>query len=358
MPNDRDRINAAPEGDGSSGWMASLLAEEDAFDRRALWRLGTWAASAVGALTVAVLSSQQSVNLRSERMAYADMTRQAQQIQWIAKDSQNESRRLAAAVDTLNGDRDRLYSRVTVLEQNLESVTGSISKPSAMSDSASLPDRKNDNRQNPAAEQKAAGKSDSRADATTIPLTPVPVNTLPVKPQPKADSSAESNPEIAPVTEGKKDLPLVTASTTAMPEIAAAASQPVQRTDFGVDIGTANSVEGLRAMWRSAVTAQGQALAGLQPIIVVKERNDGAGLQLRLVAGPLANAAEAAKICAQMIAARRGCQTAVYDGQRLAMDISAKPAAVSAPKPPRRTNARQEETPPPAQRGLTSIFGR
>ncbi|MGK3850807.1 hypothetical protein ABI057_15495, partial [Enterococcus faecium] len=57
----------------------------------------------------------------------------SQQVQWIAKESQNKARELAAAVDTLNGDRDRLYARVTVLEQGLDSVTGALARPAAAS---------------------------------------------------------------------------------------------------------------------------------------------------------------------------------------------------------------------------------
>ena len=61
-------------------------------------------------------------------MAAADLTRQAQKFQLAAKESQNEARRLASAVETLNSDRDRLYARVTSLEQGLDSVTGAIAR--------------------------------------------------------------------------------------------------------------------------------------------------------------------------------------------------------------------------------------
>ena len=90
------------------------MAEEDEFDRRALWRLGSWGVGAVGAVIVAVMANQSSLGLQRDQVAAADLARQAQQIQLVAKESQNEARRLASAIDTLNGDRDRLYSRVTV----------------------------------------------------------------------------------------------------------------------------------------------------------------------------------------------------------------------------------------------------
>src|SRR5262249_35834549 len=103
-----------------------LFAEENEFDRRALWRIGSWGAAAVGAVTRAVLSNQGSVGVRREQVAAADLARQAQQIQSLAKESQNETRRIASAIETLNNDRDRLFSRVTVIEQGLDSVTGAL----------------------------------------------------------------------------------------------------------------------------------------------------------------------------------------------------------------------------------------
>ena len=57
----------------------------------------------------------------------------------------------------------------------------------------------------------------------------------------------------------------------------------------------------------------------MRPIIVIRESSSGLGMQLRLVAGPLGDAAAAAKICAALIENDRPCETAVFEGQRLAM---------------------------------------
>ena len=116
------------ETENTGGLLTGFLADEDDFDRRALWRLGSWGAASVGAVIVAVLASQSSMGWRRDQVASADLARQSQQIQSVAKEtlketlkeSQNENRRLASAIETLNGDRDRLYSRVTVLEQGLD----------------------------------------------------------------------------------------------------------------------------------------------------------------------------------------------------------------------------------------------
>ncbi len=105
-----------------------MLAEESGFDRYVLWRLASWGCGAVGAVTLAVLINQSSIGFRHDALASADLTRQAQQVKSLVGDNQTETRRLSSAIDTLNADRDRLYSRVTVLEQGLDTVTGSISR--------------------------------------------------------------------------------------------------------------------------------------------------------------------------------------------------------------------------------------
>jgi hypothetical protein len=113
----------------------------------------------------------------------------------------------------------------------------------------------------------------------------------------------------------------------------------IQRTEFGVDVGSANSVAGLRALWRGLLKSRSNApLTALRPIIVIKEGTGGAGMQLRLVAGPLRDAAAAAKICAAMTENKRSCDTAIFDGQRLSMDAN-EPAPAAKPAPSRKRGA-------------------
>ncbi len=83
------------ETENTGGLLSGFLAEEDEFDRRSLWRLGSWAAASVGAVIVALYANQSSIGLRREQVAAADLARQSQQIQLLAKESQNEARRLA-----------------------------------------------------------------------------------------------------------------------------------------------------------------------------------------------------------------------------------------------------------------------
>src|SRR5579864_5365624 len=143
---------------------------------------------------------------------------------------------------------------------------------------------------------------------------------------PKIVPSA-SMPEVAAVTPKASD-------ETEAPSPAAAPVLVASRTEFGVDIGGANSIPGLRALWRGLLKSRSNgALARLRPIIVIKENNNGLGMQLRLVAGPINDAAAAAKICASLTVSDRGCSTAVFEGQRLALGADeADKADVSRPE--------------------------
>jgi hypothetical protein len=134
---------------------------------------------------------------------------------------------------------------------------------------------------------------------------------------PKTVTSAPL-PEIAAVAPNQKRDEAEMES--AAPELAA------RRTEFGVDVGGANSVPGLRALWRGLLKSRANAaLTTLRPIIVIKENNNGLGMQLRLVAGPINDAAAAAKICASLNVSDRGCTTTVFEGQRLSMAADEQP---------------------------------
>jgi hypothetical protein len=180
------------------------------------------------------------------------------------------------------------------------------------------------------------------------------------------DPAAGKLIEPDPVTPPKPEV-LASAPPGDNPEAnespAAAAQQAVQRTEFGVDVGGANSLNGLRALWRGLLKSKSTAsLATLRPIIVVKESNTGLGMQLRLVAGPLSDAATAAKICAAMIESQRACETAVFDGQRLSMKAdepaaSTKPPAAKPVVRRRRVTANEDAAKASQPSMLSSMFG-
>src|SRR3954453_691047 len=129
MAKDPDRRRGNSEGE-NSGLMSGFLADEDVFDRRTLWRLGGWGAPTLRAGILAGSANHSSTASRRQQNSASDLVQQAQQIQWVAKESQNETRRLASSIETLTGDRDRLYSPVPALDQGLDSMTGALAKQS------------------------------------------------------------------------------------------------------------------------------------------------------------------------------------------------------------------------------------
>jgi hypothetical protein len=426
MAKDSDRKAAALKAEKTDSVLSGLLADEKEFDRRALWRIGWWGTAAIGTVIVAVLANQGAQSWRRDQLSVADLTRQAQLLQSQARDSQNQARQFTAAIETLNNDRDRLYARVTVLEQGLESVTGALAKQSPAQAAIkplaavtqALPQTAAQTAtqvatadpQGPAAGQ----SSQSAATVGTIPgiSTVAPVTTTsatgidkghadagkpggasPAQPtaatlsamaaapaaasnpssaaslfapksimalsEPTAskpvepDRAAKSDTSPEPKTSAKpEDTPQVEASAATV-EANDVAPSPVQKTEFAVDLGTANSVNGLRALWRGLAKANGE-LAALSPIIMVKEGSGGLGMQLRLGAGPLNDAAAATRICASLAERQRPCETAVYDGQRLATrdneagSGAAKPAAAGQKPAPTANEA--NGTPQPQRR--------
>ncbi|MBR1243262.1 hypothetical protein JQ620_24475 [Bradyrhizobium sp. AUGA SZCCT0274] len=429
--------------DDTGGVLSGLLAEEEDLDRRALWRLGSWGVGAVAAVVVAVMANQTQFGWKRDQMAATDLNQRAQQIQNIASQTEREARRLAAAIDTLNSDRDRLYSRVTGLERGLDSVTGSIARqnsaaaspapaapspaepqasqaaqipaptvaPVTTQTAAAAPDKSGSNpipaEPGPAAVSSVAKDSAKEPGKETAKETIKPElpkieakKTDPIRPEAakpelakaeavkpetgkpegiksdtakidtvrieaaKADAATPATPLVASqsfmappdpsatkLIEPARPLSPVTASP--IPEVMAAAPAtdaeadeetgprvPVQRTQFGVDLGTANSVPGLRALWRGLLKSRSNApLAALRPIIVVKESTNGLGMQLRLVAGPINDAGAAARICAVLTENKRNCETAIFDGQRLSLTGDNPALAPSAKPAPRRRGA-------------------
>jgi len=465
-----------------AGLLTGLFAEENALDRRALWRIATWGVAAVGAVVLAFTSNQWSIGVKHDHLAVADVARQAQQIQSLTKATQNEDRRLAAAIDTLNGDRDRLFSRVTVLEQGLDSVTGTIAKektaaattanpvpkpppsvapppatlmpPSAppgdrqpqaatppapavapIASAAPAPNKPRIDAAKPEAAPEAALQAAPGAIAAlpqiaaikpAVPLARPPAPALgaiksmmgppdpaapklveaakPANAAPSATPAPARPPaaEIAAVAPERKNGSDNNAEKQAKAEDksqiknqgknqdksrdksqdrsqdagkgqqtapADADAAKVQRTDFAVELGGANSIPGLRALWRGLLKSNKAELAELRPIIVLREGTNGLGMQLRLAAGPLQNAAEAAKICAALAERKRICETTVFDGQRLAMAADEEPGPNSKPAAVKPSNYRhyyaprhvkKEEPPPPPKpesSTLSSLFG-
>ena len=93
--------------DDGAGWINRFLADEDQMDGRMMWRLASWGLGSVAALVVAILATRSPAAINRDQVAAAELTRQSQQVQWIAKESQNKARELAAAQEV---ERQRLLA--------------------------------------------------------------------------------------------------------------------------------------------------------------------------------------------------------------------------------------------------------
>jgi hypothetical protein len=238
------------------------------FAMRDLWRIALWGLAASVALAAAGYATATATGHDRIGQAMA-------QLREIIRPSgikppqplgAEEGRQLAEAVRLLTADRDRLQSRLSRLERGIDDLSTALV-------------RVEHTMAQPAAK---------------------------AMPEPAASTPDEVTSSINPPAP----------SGGQAPQPAASGSAP--RTEFGVDLGAANSLDGLRTLWANSRQRHGSLLEGLRPIVQMRERPRPAAAELRLVAGPLVNATAAAKLCAAMTAAGAVCHPSLFDGQRLA----------------------------------------
>ncbi len=214
--------------------------------------------------------------------------------------SEREINRLNDAVRVLASERDRLATRLEQLERSVGDITASIPKQKAPPP--------------PAVEEPPS------------PPTAPPVQVIgPPNPEPRPQQG--QNPP-----QPKQNPQTTTTVVTAAPPPTAANNPPntpaapaapdptnTTRTEFAVDLGGEKTVDGLRARWATLRGNHGATLDGLRPVISIKEGAKAGTVELRLVAGPLANAAAAARVCARLQTNGVPCVPTVFDGQRLSL---------------------------------------
>jgi hypothetical protein len=260
--------------------------------RTQLARLGIWIGLATVAVLIAVFTARTETGLRRIANLLAPEAAEPVRSAKIAgpqvaarQVDQEVERRLNEAVRALAADRDRLASR------NLDDVTGSIA-PNAASAPAAQPPR-----------------SLPQPGSAPSPLVPPPA--------PQA-AAAQSFPQGAapPAVQAAPSRVAAGHLATGTP---AAADSVATKTDFGIDVGGNASVEGLRTLWMTLKTSQPALFDGLRPVVAIREGQKPGTIELRLIAGPIANAGMAARMCAALAAMNQTCQPAVFDGQRLAL---------------------------------------
>ena len=249
------------------------------FEMRDLWRVVLWGVAAAGAVVLAIVVSTTDRGNHRLMVAAAHFRLVPQQaVAPIVHDpvaqaprptESAETKQLAEAVKSLAVDRDRLLARLNTLEKTLD-VTASVPRTPDLQ-TATAP--------------------------TVADPTPITVPTVMPRPSPQAQISA----------------PQTQAAVTPEP----APPTTPSRAEFGIDLGASTTVEGLRVLWTNAKSRYGGVLEGLRPVMLVRDHARPGGVELRLIAGPVTNAAAAARLCNAMIGAV--CQPAVYEGQRLAL---------------------------------------
>ena len=254
------------------------VAAKKTFTMQSLWRLVVWGATAAGAMLIAVLVSRSVVGSQRAEVALSSMgggslapvqsgqaptpapTPAPTQAAARPFDAQAETKRLSEAVRNLTADNDQLKARLAAVEHNIDDVTGSIAR------------------------QVASPKTAAGAAPPPWPDTGRPVPATPAA--------------IAAVVAPTLPLPM----------------------EYGVDIGSALSIQALRARWAGIHSAHPQLFDGLVPTVTLQEIPRSNHPELRLVVGPLANADAAAKLCASLVPYRLFCEPTIFAGQHLGLE--------------------------------------
>jgi hypothetical protein len=282
---------------------------------RPLWRLFGWGSAATIALAAAAVTSQTDAGSQRLQLALTHIGEPARAVAQIpphAAEAEAETRRLAAQVRELAADRERLSARIASLERNIDDVTGSIKQQAAQA------------AMTPAADSPPPAPSAPATAAALTAAEPPPAAALPVLPplavpatsQAVASWPATSPPQAEEPTIEPVPLPPVRVAS-APPRDTDAAATPPLRPEFGIDLGGGSSVEALRIHWVALKASYGPLLAGLRPVVAQHPRHP-AGIDFRLVAGPLPNIGVAAQLCARFPISRTGCRPAKFYGTYLA----------------------------------------
>jgi hypothetical protein len=273
---------------------------EESFDFRLLLRLASWGGAAAVALALAVVAAETPIG--TERLAGAPPMSSRGEVAALSVDQEKEKRQMLDIMRSLSADRDRLLARVTVLERNLEDMTGSVAAARPPTRPEPVAEKNVPPPAPPAAEAPSAiapnGFAAGPSFAATVAATPLTWQAaLQNSPPPLQPQASMPEVKVMPAASGSK----------------------ATQTEFGVDLGGAGNLESLRGLWAKTRAAHGGLLEGLHPVVAVHDAHRPGGVSLRLVAGPLANAAAAAQLCARLAAGGVACRPAVFDGQRLAL---------------------------------------
>lgn len=233
-----------------------------------------WAGAAAIAVVCAVLAGKSDAGVQRLAMVTSALnigSPPSSQREKAPPDPEAVTRQLVQGLRGLSENQARLATRLATLEQNLDDMTGSVT------------------RQIEAAKQP---QSPPWPDDKT-PMTMAELAAVLAQPP-----SGNGNPLANPL-----------ADPTASAALASG---------YGADIGGALSIKSLHARWISLRTAHPQLFEGLRPSVTIRENAHANRSELRLVVGPFPNAEGAAQLCFTLVTLKLSCQPTMFDG-RLAL---------------------------------------
>jgi len=315
---------------------SNKVAARATFTMRRLRRQAMWACAAAAALFIAVLAGRSEVGsqraaivLASLNLASSSSLRPGQGVQFASRptervsDMEKTARQLAQTVRGLSEDRDRIMTRLAAMERNIDDVTGSISRQAKAAKAVAAQPVARQGEQPPtttpavvaAGVAPAAARQGEQPPPTTTPAV-VAAGVAPAAARQGDQPPATTTPVVAAAVAppaGAAAAPVPPRSprpaATELPAIVA----PPAASAYGAEIGSASSIKALHARWVSIHSAHAQLLEGLKAAVAIRDNARTKRIELRLVVGPLTDAAAAEKLCASLSAVQIACQPTMFD---------------------------------------------
>jgi hypothetical protein len=257
------------------------VAARPAFTMRRLERLALWGCAAAAAMFIAAIAGRSDVG--AQRVAglfpaHSASSRAAHSNQAGAGplDTEAATRELVQTVRGLTEDRDRLMTRLAAVERSLDDVTGSVTR---QIEAAKTP---------PWPSEAGAPATPAAIASVLSPVVPPPAGLASPSPALPSEEAADATPAAAP--------PAV----------------------YGIDLGSAHSVEVLHARWTAFRSTRPKLFEGLRPLVSRKDIGRSKRTEWRLLVGPLPDAEAASRLCASLAAFWPFCQPTTFAGERLA----------------------------------------
>ncbi len=352
---------------------ASLASNETFFNGRVFFRLCAWASAAMLALVLAVAAGRTELGSQRFRAAVTaifsapderdpDLSRQ---IAALSTGVEREMQRQAEMIRVLAMERGAAAERVAGLERQVNELGTALTRTTARLEAdlktaqqvaaaaasaasaarmpppreeappAAVPTRTSSGREPSASLVQAAAAAREAPPATTVPppanapaaiAAAAPTHTGSISNTPSAGSEATGPSGMIrpfPTQQGPNGhataarSPLFPSNPLMTTGIFENQIEPgAISTEFGVDLGPASTIDALRTRWSEIKASQSPLFDNLRPLVVLKD-GGRSGQQLHLVAGPFANTAASARLCAVLSGSGITCRASVYEGQHL-----------------------------------------